>query len=348
MITRRRLVALLEEIRHRRVALLGDLFLDWYLEVDGDRDEPSLETRLPAYQVTGMRASPGALGTVLNNVHALDVGTILPVTVIGDDGAGYVLRQLLTPLLVVQEHVVVDATRMTPVYTKPMRREHGGPEVELSRLDIRTRAPLSPPTEASILAHLTSALQIADGLIVLDQVPADGEGVVNAAIQRHLSELAAAHPETPIIIDSRGRIHTFTFGTLKMNLSECLRGLNSDDARDPDSLTLDEWQAAATELSARNGLPVVVTNGGNGIVIVRPGKKLVYAPGITVEGPIDIVGAGDSVTAALMAAWLAGASDAEAATLANIVASITIQQIGTTGTASPEQILHRWDEVNAA
>jgi hypothetical protein len=35
----------------------------------------------------------------------------------------------------------------------------------------------------------------------------------------------------------------------------------------------------------------------------------------------------------------------EAAAFANLVASITIRQLGTTGTASPEQVRQRWQEI---
>jgi sugar/nucleoside kinase (ribokinase family) len=57
-----------------------------------------------------------------------------------------------------------------------------------------------------------------------------------------------------------------------------------------------------------------------------------------VTGPIDPVGAGDSISAALACAIAAGASLSQAAAFANMVASITIRQLGTTGTATPEQI----------
>jgi hypothetical protein len=40
-----------------------------------------------------------------------------------------------------------------------------------------------------------------------------------------------------------------------------------------------------------------------------------------------------------------GAHPVEAATIGNIVASITIQQIGVTGTATPEQVLERFKQV---
>src|SRR5882672_735253 len=78
-----------------RIGVLGDLFLDRYLDIDARLTEPSLETGLDAYQVVRVRSQPGATGTVINNLAALGVGRIVPVGIIGDDGEGYELRQAL-------------------------------------------------------------------------------------------------------------------------------------------------------------------------------------------------------------------------------------------------------------
>src|SRR6187401_173358 len=95
MLTTELIEHILATIPGRTVGLLGDLFLDRYLDIDAALDEPSVETGLTAYQVARVRNSPGALGTVMNNLAALGVGRLLPVTVIGDDGEGYdVLAQL--------------------------------------------------------------------------------------------------------------------------------------------------------------------------------------------------------------------------------------------------------------
>jgi len=51
--------------------------------------------------------------------------------------------------------------------------------------------------------------------------------------------------------------------------------------------------------------------------------------------------------AAIALALCAGATPSEAALIANLVASITIQQLGTTGTATCEQVLARHREVFA-
>ena len=67
---------LLQEFPRKKILVLGDFFLDRYLEIDAALDEPSLETGLTAYQVVGTRLSPGAAGTVANNLVALGVGHI--------------------------------------------------------------------------------------------------------------------------------------------------------------------------------------------------------------------------------------------------------------------------------
>jgi sugar/nucleoside kinase (ribokinase family) len=73
--------------------------------------------------------------------------------------------------------------------------------------------------------------------------------------------------------------------------------------------------------------------------------KVDVVPAYPVTGPIDVVGAGDSSSAGIACAVAAGASLEAAATFGNLVASVTIQQIGTTGTASPDQLRRRWREV---
>ena len=61
-------------------------------------------------------------------------------------------------------------------------------------------------------------------------------------------------------------------------------------------------------------------------------------PGVRIEGEIDPTGAGDSATAGAVLALCTGATLPEAALIGNLVASITIQQIGTTGVARPDQL----------
>src|SRR4029079_3311632 len=120
MLTTELIERILATIPQRTIGVLGDLFLDRYLDIDPALNEPSVETGKTAYQVTRVRSYPGALGTVMNNLAALGVGTIPPVTLIGDDGEGYELRQALKAFpAVTHDGILTAPDRRTPTYTKP-------------------------------------------------------------------------------------------------------------------------------------------------------------------------------------------------------------------------------------
>jgi bifunctional ADP-heptose synthase (sugar kinase/adenylyltransferase) len=82
-----------------------------------------------------------------------------------------------------------------------------------------------------------------------------------------------------------------------------------------------------------------VTLAEEGILGAFPGTHAQWVPSLALRGPIDIVGAGDSVTAALTAGLAAGATLGEALELAMLAASVTVHQIGTTGVAEAEALL---------
>src|SRR5215468_731697 len=95
MLTDATLERILNGIPNLTLGVLGDLFLDRYLEIDAALTEPSIETGLDAYQVVRIRSNPGAAGTVINNLSALGVRQVYVLSAIGDDGEGYELLQAL-------------------------------------------------------------------------------------------------------------------------------------------------------------------------------------------------------------------------------------------------------------
>ncbi len=327
------LETILDRLPQLHIGLVGDLFLDRYFEIDPSRCEQSIETGLEAYQVESVRNQPGALGTVMNNLAALGVGRLLPVTVIGADGLGFDLLQALSDLPIDTQTIVQTHDRLTPTYLKPLLCDSSGHLQELNRLDIRTRAPLSGSLRHQLAEQLQKTFTQVDGWIVLDQIDAANEGVIHSEIRAVLKTLADTFPERPMLVDSRSQLHRFSCGSLKGNRSEFLSAANCDDI-----------EQAATELARRTGRPAYATCGDQGLIVAHVDRPAEHAAAYHVSRPIDIVGAGDSATAALLSALLAGVSPLAAASFANIVASITIEQCGTTGTASPAQVRTRWRE----
>lgn len=328
---------ILQRVPRLTIGVLGDLFLDRYLDLDASLTEPSLETGLDAYQVVNVRAQPGAAGTVMNNLVALGVGRVCPIAVLGDDGEGYELRQALHGQRVVDmAGLLVAPQRRTPTYTKPMLCEPGKPPRELNRLDIKNRRPMPQALEEQIIARLREIWPRLDALVVLDQVSERDCGVVTVRVRDRLAELATETPSRFVLADSRWRIGDFRNVCLKPNRQEAraVAGALAGGA--------DELEVVTAQLARRAGRWVFCTDGAQGIVLASPEREeTARIPAFPVSGPIDIVGAGDSTSAAIVCAMASGASAEEAAAFGNLVASITIQQIGTTGTATPAQVRQR-------
>ena len=140
--TPERLRAITSRYPALRVAVVGDFCLDRYLEIDPLRRETSIETGLPVHNVVRVRAQPGGAGTIVNNLVALGVGRIVPVSFCGDDGEGYELRRELAALPGVElDHFVTTPERRTFTYCKPIVVETGREPVELSRLDSKNWTP---------------------------------------------------------------------------------------------------------------------------------------------------------------------------------------------------------------
>ena len=286
--------------------------------------------------MVGVRSFPGALGTVINNLVALGVGRILPFAIIGDDGEGYELRQALQRMPAVsQEGILSRSDRRTSTYTKPMLMEQGQPPRELNRLDIKNRTPTPAEAVDEVWRRLQDAWQQIDALIVLDQVSEAECGVITSLMRDRIAELGAKYPERFILADSRELIGSFRNVHLKPNVAECLKTTGRPES---------ETREAILELTRRCGRNVFCTKGEEGILLANT-DEMRLIPGYSVTGPIDIVGAGDSCSAGIACAVAAGMTLEEAAAFGNLIASITVQQIGTTGSASPAQVRERWWEV---
>jgi bifunctional ADP-heptose synthase (sugar kinase/adenylyltransferase) len=331
-----RLSELLARFSRLRIAVIGDYFLDKYLDIDPALAEVSLETAKVAHQVVGIRHSPGAAGTIVSNLAALRAGTLHAVGYTGDDGESYDLRKGLAALGCRTEHLHQAADRMTPTYLKPRDRSDPSLAGEHSRYDTKNRTPTPAALEAKLIASLDAILPEVDAVIALDQVEEKDCGVMTTALFDALADRAKRHPRVIFWADSRRRIRQYRQVIIKSNQFEAVGWENPP----PDAqVGFDQLQNALQGLRAQTNAPIVVTRGGEGVVVTDP--ELTLVPGVRVSGPIDPTGAGDSMTAGSVLALAAGATLPEAALVGNLVASLTIEQLATTGTATPEQLLPR-------
>ena len=328
-----RLAALGARFSELKIVVVGDYCLDRYFDIDPARAEISIETGLVVHNVTGVRCQPGGAGTIINNLSALGIGEIRVVGFCGEDGEGWELRNALAKVRGAElSGFITTRGRQTFTYSKPLVRHEGRPPEELSRLDMKNWTPTPPEVRHALHAALTKAVQGADALIVLEQVDLPEVGAIDPAWLAPDGILAAAAKRMPVLADSRRGLSGWPAVIFKMNAAE-LAKLSVQ----PEGSSIPVKEAVAAMVK-RNGQPVFVTLSENGIVGGALDGTVYHVASLPVRGPIDIVGAGDSVTANLTAGLAAGASMPEAMSQAMIAASVVIHQLGTTGTANVQQI----------
>lgn len=335
-LSQQRLAHLMKRFPAARIAVVGDFFLDKYLYVDRSLEELSVETGKPAHQVVEVRTAPGAAGTVISNLAAMGAGTLVAVGMTGDDGEGFELRKGLDRLNCSTDYLHKVHDRHTPTYLKPRDVHDSSLAGEHSRYDTKNRYATSAETQEKIIASIDSLLPELDAIVVMDQVDEEDCGVVTGVVREALAHRAQTCPDVVFWADSRRNIRRFRHVIIKPNQFEAV---GHDSPGPDDEVELARLRIAVEKLRQQNGATVVATRGPSGMVIRDTDWTLV--PGVKVAGEIDPTGAGDSVSAGAVMALCAGAELSEAVVVGNLVASITVRQIATTGFARPEQLPER-------
>ena len=337
-----RLKTILEGFRERKILVVGDFYLDAYWLIEKTKSALSLETPWHTNPVVEQRYSPGAAGTVTNNLVALEVGEVYTLSVIGEDGFGSTLLERLEANGCITDFMITDSDRVTPTYLKPIHRGYEGVETEGPRFDIENQSMMCSKVENRVLSALRQCVSQVDGIIVGDQMPHDNWGVITDRVRAEICRLAVEFPDKLFFADSRTRIGKYRHVTIKPNRFEAKRAVSPDWTGG--DVNIAEAERCGQILTERTEKPLFVTIGPEGILVFCDGQ-VEHVPGIALETETDPVGAGDSVSAAIVATLCGGSGYLEAAQVGNLVASVTVTKIGTTGTASHAELIDRFREI---
>ncbi|HLK65209.1 MAG TPA: PfkB family carbohydrate kinase [Bryobacteraceae bacterium] len=315
---------ILSGISRLRVLVVGDVCLDRWCRYDPTLADPSRETGIPRVGVVATETTPGAAGTVANNVAALGARVAVLGT-LGIDGFGYELGRALEARGIESQLLLRSEQISTFTYTKLINAATG--IEDLPRIDFVNTRPVPEELDRELAARLETHAGDYDVILVSDQAETDAGGLVTGAVRAALARIAKAHPHILIWVDSRMRAEHFRGVIVKGNVFEaraaCRRVLGRIDYR---------------ELRRVTESPLlVITRGANGALLI--GEHVpTWVRAKRIEHPVDICGAGDSFSAGAALALKITRDPAAAARFGNQIASITIMKKGT-GTASPEEVL---------
>ncbi len=310
-----------------KVGVIGDFALDLYFDHAPHTGEYSLETGLAVHWGHRPRASLGAAGNVVQNLLALGVAQVWAIGCVGPDLFGREMCHLFRQQGVCTDYLLTATTGWdTCVYAKPMQGQ-----TEANRIDFGNRNTLPDSLFIDLIDGLNHLLSQLDVLIINQQF---SQPLLTPNRIALLNHLLRQHPSVGYMADLRDSGGLMQGVTLKVNTTELAR---FRQLALPTLPTLDWCIEHGTGLALQLQGPVVVTRGEAGMLYV--GSETVWAvAGLSLPGPLDTVGAGDTVVATLAAALSAGADPGQSLLVANLAAAITVQKLGQTGTATPLEI----------
>jgi sugar/nucleoside kinase (ribokinase family) len=337
-----------------KIAVIGDFCLDKYLFLSPELNEISVETGKTAFQIRARRVFAGAGGTVANNLRALGAATFC-FGIVGEDGDGFELLKALREIGADVSGMVASPEVLTSTYVKPTSPDGAGGWVEENRYDVRNPGPFPTAAVDALKENFLKRVAEFDAVVVLEQFPPGSETTFSPNFRAFLADVARANPDVFFLCDSRFFAESYRETLVKCNANELLdvfataRGADrkrettlSDDAESNVAALCE----AGAWLANRNGRPVLATRGALGSLLFDVASSptaapisVVAIPPRPVEPPFDICGAGDATNAGFVFARSLGFSLVESAFLAGVVSSITIKQLGVTGTATVGQLV---------
>jgi D-beta-D-heptose 7-phosphate kinase/D-beta-D-heptose 1-phosphate adenosyltransferase len=318
ILSRERLVEILDAARGKRVVIVGDAMLDVYLRGDVDRISP--EAPVPVVRVRERRDALGGAANVANNVAALG-GIPRLVAAVGRDAAGTRLHTLLREIGAETDRLI-EVDRSTTTKTRILARVQ-----QVVRVDEEEDEDL-PAADADRIARATEdALADADALVLEDY----NKGVLTAPVITRAIERARSR-RVPVVVDPKYRnFFAYRGATIfKPNRRELEAALGAAmEVEHPETLP-----AAVARLEVEN---LLLTLGERGMMLVPARGEVARVPAAARE-VYDVVGAGDTVTAYLAATLAAGATAREAAIIANVAAAVEVGKLGAATVTAQEVI----------
>lgn len=294
-----------------RVAVIGDVILDEYL--DGQVTRISPEAPVPVHLVTNTFHGAGGAANVARNIK-LAGGEVALLGVIGNDEAGRNLVGLLkadkvdcTHLITVDDRPTIRKTRITA------NSQH-----QLVRVDWERVHPIGQDIQERILAGL-KGLEF-DALLVSDYA----KGALPMSLLSNAIAFAKSR-NVPVIVGPKGNDYTkYLHASLVVpNRKEACEALGLETSSD----------LAGAELGRRlrktYGLEnVLVTLGPKGMVMVpREGEPIEVSA--TAREVFDVSGAGDTVVSMMTLCMACQAPMADAMHIANTAAGLVVGKWGT-------------------
>ena len=313
----------------RKIAVIGDVMLDAYIEGSVTRISP--EAPVPVVLFRDQRYVPGGAANVTANIAALGAAVRL-VGAVGRDPEADSLRTILRGIGNIDlESLVSVRDRSTTVKTRVI-----GERQQIVRIDREDTSPFSAESSELVIQKGRDAIAWADVVIFSDY----GKGLLSTATLRCLIDAAREAGKKTIVDPKRADVTAYAgvdFITPNRAEMSAATGLRCDSD--------EEAELAASVMIAKTGAAVIMTRSAQGISYFHKDQAPLHLPTFA-RSVFDVSGAGDTVVAALSLGIASNLPMAEVIRLANHAAGIVVAKLGTAVVSASELLIAIGDENN--
>ena len=313
------LSSIMNQLTMAKVAVVGDIVLDRYVEGSVERISP--EAPIPIFSVRREETMLGAAGNVLRNLVALGANARIWAG-IGDDVAGAEVAKMLSEVPNCELSLKTISGGQTSIKTRYIASGQ-----QMMRADRETVEDIPQAIQNAIVTEVAKELSTARALLLSDY----GKGVLVEGVVERLIRVAREN-SCPVIVDPKGNDYRRYRGAdvVTPNRQELAFSTNMPVAND------DETVAACRHLIQTTGVSAVLaTRSERGMTLVS--EDIVHHLPTRAREVFDVSGAGDTVAATVAVVLAAGASLPDAARLANTAAGVVVGKVGT-AVVYPEEI----------
>ncbi len=311
IISTERLYEIKNNLKGKKIAIIGDLMLDCYFWGKVKRISP--EAPVPVVEVDDEFVRFGGAANVAYNIVSLG-GIPYPIGVIGDDQNGESFRKLLDDAGISHEGIIADKSRPTTAKTRVIASSQ-----HVVRVDKESKENINKEIEDKVLEFFNSKLDEFDAVILEDY----NKGVLTPRI---IHEVIQASKSKNIIVTVDPKFNNF-FDYKDVTVFKP----NRKETEDALGTRIDDQQklkAAGEELLERlNAKYILLTLGEDGMALFESGVDEKKIP-TKARKVADVSGAGDTVISTLTLAMAAGADVSEAGYLANYAGGLVCEEVG--------------------
>ena len=310
---------LLDQVKTKRIACVGDIMLDRFIYGGVRRVSP--EAPIPILRKGEEREMLGAVGNVARNVASLGGQAVL-IGVVGDDTEGRRLADLIGESEGMEGDLLPVRDRKTTLKTRFVA---GGQQ--LLRVDVEDTQEISSSVEAELIDMLRGIIAECDAVLLSDYA----KGTVTPGLIAAVNQIAKDHGK-PVVADPKGRdfARYGNVDVLKPNASELALALNMKTDSDEDVLAA---MMAAHE--AYRAQAIVLTRSAKGMSFAQRGGPVQHVRARPLE-VYDVSGAGDTSLAAIGLGLACGVPLADAVDLALNASSVAVTKVGTAAVYADE------------